>query len=183
MFGKAQKLFLLGVLWLGLSGLALAQTTTLTIRYGGNAGSSGVAVLTVNNSLLAPNSSTGFNVPPGPELVSLDLTLSGLSAVPTTTSFTKANLTGWLLNTDAAGQITDINFWTGANGDGYAVTGVEVFSIDVSRGQTLINSMTGALYVPPIVVPTLNDWMLLLLALMVAGAAVRSVRRRVSAGS
>ena len=82
----------------------------------------------MDSSLLAPNIFTDdLN-----DLVSVSITFTGLTASPSSTTFTKDDLAFWVFSTEFSGEIFDMNFFmrgVPSNTDGYAIDGVQVSTL------------------------------------------------------
>jgi hypothetical protein len=106
---------------------------------------------TVASSVGGPVTGTGTaftdssNLDPGDfttnpaDLTAMMMSLSGIPGVPTTTSFTKADLNDieWVLSVDGAGTIIDLNFFMrndGTNADGYSIEGFAPFNFHLCEG-------------------------------------------------
>ena len=102
---------------IGLSTLSLAAQAA-TVRVPLTYGSAGTGYFDIDDSLLAPNTNIYF---PGNVngLQGFSLTFTGLASSPSTTTFTLANLNNWTFTTNGTGTITDANFRSSGNADGY----------------------------------------------------------------
>jgi hypothetical protein len=135
---KAKALGLTTALTIGLvSTGALAVPTQIDFTATGGS-ISGTGYVIVDSDLLDDGPIT-YGSPSGPTgLTGLDammLTLSGIPSVPASTTFTKANLSGYYLTLNSANVITDLNFFmTDVNADGYQYNGEEVFFAGLYQG-------------------------------------------------
>ncbi|MGK7944475.1 MAG: PEP-CTERM sorting domain-containing protein [Microcystaceae cyanobacterium] len=109
---------------LGFASVANAATFDLTFTYssGNSTTSSGTGSITIDDALIIPNQSIFF---PGKVDGNLDgieafsATFIDLATTPTTTTFGLSDLNDWVFETDGDSNITDLNFESNANGDGY----------------------------------------------------------------
>lgn len=154
---------------------AFAQTYTVYRNVTAPGGVTGTMQIELADSSLAPNTALGG--PPPPELVSFNLTLTGLGETPTTTTFTRANLTSFYFTRDGAGGISDINFQAATNTDGYNMEPMVLFGTDLFKGGYIVR-VTNTAGTAPSVVPTLTEWAMILLGLILAGGAVAIIQRR-----
>jgi hypothetical protein len=164
-----------------LAGLATAAPVTLNLNYTTTIGTgTAVGTFTIDDSLLAPNSSTS-NLS---DLISLNLAITGLSTSPSSTIFTKSDLDGWDWNTDAGGVITDVNFFMNVgetNADGYRINGTEPNELSLYDGGSSTAPMIAQFEADPSRagggVPTLSVVGLAALVALVAIAALLVLRR------
>ncbi|MBZ5589364.1 MAG: IPTL-CTERM sorting domain-containing protein [Acidobacteriia bacterium] len=141
--------------------------------------------VTFDDSLLAPNTNPGTTCDLS-LLYSLDLHMTGLPSSPSSTSFTKADLLEWRVQTDSNGRLVDINFFmqaacsspTKVNTDGYGIEGVEPFKLEVFELDGAINLPTFQDQGPGI--PALSTYGVAALALLVLIAGALLVARRLS---
>ncbi|MBI3368074.1 MAG: PEP-CTERM sorting domain-containing protein, partial [Burkholderiales bacterium] len=83
------------------------------------------------------------------DLLAMTMSLSGIPTAPSTTSFTKADLSSfeWILQVDGAGVISDLNFFMrggAANADGYSIEGISPFNSVFCHGTAVVNACAGA---------------------------------------
>jgi len=122
---------------------AQAVPIKLSIDLTPQAGSTGVGsgFTIVDSSLLAPNSST---VSDFANMSAWSLSLSGLTGVPSATSFGLTDLFSWVLTTDALGDVIDFNFRTFAqNADGYGLNAIAPAMVDLCQGACAGGSTIG----------------------------------------
>jgi hypothetical protein len=137
--GDIMKKLVLALLWvLCLPLSANAAPVTYVFNYSVVEGQgSAVGYATFDDALLAPNSSIfEFTDKTGLDDFSLQVSNFG-GGQPQ--CFRLSDLSGWVLVTDQGGQITDLNFFMyqelgqgtvlRPNPEGYAVTGIEVFTL------------------------------------------------------
>jgi hypothetical protein len=165
---------------------ALAAPFTHTFRYRTISGiGTATGSVTFDDSLLAPNSDTGFTCDLS-GLISLDLHMTGLPGSPSSTSFTKANLLQWRLATGSSGQLVDLNFFMRAsctlpdqtNTDGYGINGVDPFTLEVYELDGIQNLPVFLDQGPSI--PALSTYGVAALALLLLIAGAVLVARRLS---
>ena len=156
---------------------AFAQTYTIHRSFTGPDGVTGTATLEMANSTQTGPVSVGYhgNVPA--ELVSATLTFSNLGGIPTSTSFDRTQMSGFLLKRDSSGTITDVNFWTLANADGYALNGTTPFNTTIVKSGYSV-SVANAGPPAPAAVPTMTEWAMIGFALALAGGAALMIQRR-----
>ena len=72
------------------------------------------------------------------QITSFTLTVTGLSGSPSSTSFSKTDLTGWFLTIAPGGRITDLNFFMKggpcpgkSNADGFVIEGENPFILEL----------------------------------------------------
>jgi PEP-CTERM motif len=127
---------------LAVPAVGLANTIridfSVTSSIGGPVTGSGF-VLTDSVHLL-PNASTLIFA----DLIDMSMTLNGIPSSPSSTTFTRADLTdpdfSWFLVIDAGGAITDLNFFMrndGTNANGYSVDGFSAEHFVLCRGAAL----------------------------------------------
>ena len=134
--------------------------------------------VTFDSSLLTTGKTGG--VCDTTEIISFTLTFKGLPVSPFTTTFTKVDLTDWLLNLSGpGGNITDLNFFMAecggsSNADGWVINGS-------SENTLRLYAPTGApladfqrLAAP---IPALSGWGLAALAALLAAAGAVALRR------
>ena len=73
------------------------------------------------------------------DLTGMTMSLAGIPFVPSTTSFTKANLSfvEWTMEVDGGGTISDLNFFMrggGTNADGYSIEAIDNFTFVLCLG-------------------------------------------------
>lgn len=184
-----KKLFAAGAMGAALAATALAapvmaQTYTLNGTFSAPGGDTGTIVLVLDNATLAPLTSVGnvalssddgtAEVPV--ELVSAMLTLNNLGAVPATTTFTRSDLTGLYFRRNATGAVSSLTF-DAANSDGYVLKGIGPVKIELSKaGYSKYLTSTVPDGAAPI--PTLSEWAMILLGVMLAGGAALTIQRR-----
>ena len=113
-------------------------------------------------------------------IISFSLTVTGLTVSPYTTSFTKADLTGWSFRPAGGREIIDLNFFMGSpcgsssNADGFVIRGVDPLSLE-------IYAPTGAplaeFFLQQLSIPALSQWGLAALAALLAAAGALALRR------
>jgi hypothetical protein len=161
---------------IGLPAAALAQSTyTLTRSFSGSGGLTGSAVLVLDNSTLAPGQYGDISTVT-PSLISATLTFNNLGSTPTTTTFTKADMVGFILRRDSSGELYDVNFRAAPNSDGYTLDGVGAFTSEIRKSSYSVLAVNAAPPAPTI--PTLGEWAMILFGTVLAGAAALYVQRR-----
>jgi len=131
------------ILAIGVCGMTLlfavpsvVQAVPIAINFslgGGTTTTTGTGTAVVDSALLGADVFTLDLA----DLQDFSLTLTGIPASPSSTTFTKADLTLWVLETDLAANIVDLNFFmTGgpANADGYSIVGVNFFTTLLCEG-------------------------------------------------
>lgn len=157
---------------------AFAQTYTIHRSFTGAGGVTGTATLEMANSTQTGTTTVGnFGTVPA-ELVSATISFNNLGGAPTSTTFTRSQLSGFVFDR-SSGTITDINFWAPANADGYEMSGVVAFDTAVTKGAYRVD-VTNAVGAPPVpaAVPTMTEWAMILFALALAGGAALMIQRR-----
>jgi IPTL-CTERM motif len=175
----AWALAVCAVLALGAASAAAAPVT-IYMHYSTFSGTANAdASIVIDDGSLAPST---FTIDLA-DLTSLSLTVTGLPGSPSSTTFTKADLDGWIYGTDASGAFSDINFFMNSghvNADGYSINGVEALTLAIFDHTGLALAVFGAhpSTDPSISVPTLSTAGLVALSLLIALAAVSTLVRR-----
>jgi hypothetical protein len=124
------------ILAIGVCGMTLlfvpsvVQAVPMAINFsvgGGTTTTTGTGTVIVDSALLGADVFTDDLA----DLQDFSLSLTGIPASPSSTTFTRADLTFWFFETDGAANIVDLNFFMSggpANADGYAIEGVEPFT-------------------------------------------------------
>lgn len=141
--------------------------------------------VTFDDSIWTPGQNI-FNTLTG--LIAVNITATGPGIPGGSTSFTVANISGWVFYTDGANQITDLNFFMIVNNAaGCRINGVDPFllalycsPIDEAAAPLAVKQIVpGGAAVSSVPVPALHPALLPLLGLLLAAvAAVPSLRRR-----
>ena len=163
-----------------LAGVAAAAPVTLNLNYTTTIGTgTAVGTFTIDDSLLAPNSSASGLT----DLIAFNLTITGLSSSPSSTTFTLADLDDFSFKTDGSGVITDANFFMNVgetNADGYRINGTEPNELSLYDGGSSTSPMIAQFEADQSqvgIVPTLSLVGLAALAALVAVAALQVLRR------
>jgi hypothetical protein len=163
-----------------LAGVAAAAPVTLNLNYTTTIGTgTAVGAFTIDDSLLAHNTEHSNLA----DLISFNLTITGLATSPNSTTFTKADLDQWHWDIDAGGTITDANFFMdlgATNADGYRINGTEPNELSLYDGGSSTSPMIAQFEADPSQaggVPTLSLVGLAALAALVAFAALLVLRR------
>ena len=154
---------------------ALAQTYTIQRSFTGAGGVTGTATLEMANSTQTGTVSVGNSIAVPAELVSATLTFNNLGSAPTSTTFNRSQLSGFIFGR-SGGAITDINFWAPTNADGYALSGFMAFGTNVTKGGYSVAATNAA--AAPAAVPTMTEWAMIGFALALAGGAALMIQRR-----
>lgn len=157
---------------------AFAQTYTIHRSFTGAGGVTGTATLEMANSTQTGTTTVGNSGTVPAELVSATISFNNLGAAPTSTTFTRSQLSGFTFSR-SSGTIMDINFWAPANADGYQMSGWTPFGTTISKGGYSSNITNAA--AAPAAVPTMTEWAMIAFALALAGGAALMIQRRRSA--
>ena len=133
---KLLNLALGTVATLSMSSLATqAQAITLDLSFTGqNTTATGTGSVTIDDALFTPNqrifgsgSLAGFTA--------FQANFTNLTTVPNSTTFNLSDVTSFILFTDSNNSLTDFNFFTNPNADGFVARGVAPFTVRVARSN------------------------------------------------
>ena len=165
---------------LSIASGALAAPYTYPLNYTTVSGT-GVASgsITFDDSVLAAGGTHGILCNTS-DIISLTLNVTGMSGSPTTTTFSKSDISGWVLTLAAGQAIADLNYFSSSpcasasNPDGFTIDGIDPLLLG-------LHAPTGA----PVAefqvlgqgIPTLSPWGLVALAALLAAAGAIALRR------
>ena len=141
------------ILAIGICGITLliapsvVQGVPLEINFslgGGTTSTTGTGTAVVDSSLFVPNFFTNDLA----DLQDFSLSVTGIPASPSSTTFTMADLNAWTVRTDPAVNIIDLNFFMDvapANADGYSIVGISPFTLLLCDGAALTVSCAAGL--------------------------------------
>jgi hypothetical protein len=168
----------------------MAAPVTVPLNYPLAGGYAATGSVTYDDVIQVPNTLTG-NPADTTGLIAMNLTVTGPGLPGGTTSFTQADIDGWIFQTNSANAIADLNFFGHANGAGCTIVGVNVFMLSVFCGGGTPEDPLVVLRLnlnptgPVVEVPTLAPLPLAGLAIVLAALALASLaatRRRVRRG-
>ena len=132
---KLLNLALGTVATLSMSSLATqAQAITLDLSFTGqNTAATGTGSVTIDDAFFTPNQSF-FG--PSPAFTAFQASFTNLPNVPSSTTFNLSDVAAFILTTDSNNSLTDFNFFTNPNADGFVATGIDVLTVAVADTNT-----------------------------------------------
>ncbi|MGB5592902.1 MAG: PEP-CTERM sorting domain-containing protein [Crocosphaera sp.] len=115
-----------------------AQAATFDLSFTGSS-ATGTGTVTIDDSLLIPNQ---FFIGEIPGITAFQANLTNLGTVPDSTTFDLADVSGFILSTDASASIIDFNFTGASNADGFDAVGVGSFTFDLFQGSSVVDTVT-----------------------------------------
>ncbi len=114
-----------------------AQAATFDLTFTGDSTSTtGTGTVTIDDSLLIPNQSL-IDFTTG--ITAFQANLTNIPSIPTSTTFNLADVSGFLLTTDASANIVDFNIFSAANGDAFTVSGLASFVFSLSNDSSPVD--------------------------------------------
>ncbi len=154
---------------------AAAAPFTLPLTYAPSGNLTLTGSVTFDDSLLAPNSDTGFDTLNGLDAVTLTATGPGIPGGVQT--FTLADMGGWFVSTNNNGGFTDLNFFGIPNAQGCLLNGVQPFTVALVCGSTTVGVFRLDFSGPVVPVPALDSMGLVMLSLLLGAFALSRVAR------